>query len=79
MRLPENERKLWACLTTVMGIAKDGGYHQTLDRLEAACKTFRVPMDHFDGLAKKFGYWYDRSTDAYVDKETWVMLNRNYH
>ena len=47
---------------------------RTFERLEAACKSFGVPEAWFDGLAKRFGFYYDRSTDAYVDRETWLRL-----
>lgn len=75
----ENERLLWAGLSVVIGLVADGGMDRAFARLEAACRSFGVPEARFDGLAKRFGFWYDRSTDAYVDRSTWLMLNRHLH
>ena len=74
--MPERERMMWAGLATLVGVIHDGHHGRTFERLEAACRSFGVPEAWFDGLAKRFGFYYDRSTDAYVDHETWLRLKK---
>lgn len=69
----EGDRVLWAGLAAIVGAVHDGpevGTDQRLlQRLEAACRSFGVPADAFDGLARRMGFHYYRPWDCYLSPE----------
>lgn len=68
-----SDRILWAGLAAIVGAVHDGpelGTDQRLlARLEAACSTFGVPADAFDGLARLLDFHYYRPWDCYLSRE----------
>ena len=80
MRLPADtsprDRRFWACLAAIVGMAVDGpDLNRWYDRLKAACHTFGVPQDEFDACARRIGAYYYRPWDAYLDRETYLEVS----
>ena len=86
---PISERMLWAGLAAIVGCVHDGSASTDVtkfQRLEAACRTFGVPPENFDALAKRLGFFYYRPWDCYLGREAWtertradLLPNGSYH
>jgi hypothetical protein len=68
---------LWAALSALVGIVHDGpeaGDVRRFQRIEAACRSFEVPVESFDSVAKRLGFHYYRPWDCYLGREAWCEL-----
>lgn len=79
---PLRQRVFWASMAVIVGVVHDANAHgedyateRLFQRIVAAGRSFGLSeweVDH--RLAKRFGFYYHRPTDCYVDRATYEML-----
>lgn len=79
-QLTLEDRISWAALAAIVGVLHDGPEigddNRLFARLEAACRSFRVPRDYFDQCLKLLDFHYYRPWDCYVSKEALATMEQ---